>query len=156
MPVSRPPNSSEVLLVCAFFGVFSFCSYDLRTLVMSACFSSCWWFPYNNWFPFCFFGTQHIQRHNSLLQNLTSTKVRQYTNVLLKLSLLEVTRIMNLTVKRSKNTNYNNNNWLHLYTGFLGTQGALHMEGWISSTTTNVRHPSPGRCDGSRIAPEFL
>jgi len=30
---------------------------------------------------------------------------------------------------------------------------ALHMEGEISSTTTNVQHPT-GRCDGSHFAPE--
>ncbi len=44
-----------------------------------------------------------------------------------------------------------NNNELHLYSAFLGTQSPLHRR--ISSTTTNVQH-SPGWCDGSHIAPE--
>ncbi len=48
---------------------------------------------------------------------------------------------------------YNNNNLLHLYSAFLGTQSALHRRGGISSNTTNVQHP-PERCDGSHSAPE--
>ncbi len=47
----------------------------------------------------------------------------------------------------------NNNNLLHLYSAFLGTQSALHCEGDISSSTTNVQHPH-GWFDGSHIAPE--
>ncbi len=47
----------------------------------------------------------------------------------------------------------NNNNSVHLYSAFLGTQSALHRMGGISSTTTNVQHP-PGWCDGSHSAPE--
>ncbi len=38
---------------------------------------------------------------------------------------------------------YNNNNLLHLYSAFLGTQSGLDRSGGISSTTTNVQHP-PG------------
>ncbi len=38
---------------------------------------------------------------------------------------------------------YNNNNLLHLYSAFLGTQSALYSKGDISSSTTNVQHP-PG------------
>ncbi len=45
-----------------------------------------------------------------------------------------------------------NNNLLHLYSAFLGTQDALHCEG-ISSTPTSVQHP-PRWCDGSHIMPE--
>ncbi len=52
---------------------------------------------------------------------------------------------------------YNNNNLLHLYNAFLGTQSALHERrrggGRISWTTTNVQLP-PGWCNGSHIAPE--
>ncbi len=46
-----------------------------------------------------------------------------------------------------------NNNLLHLYSAFLGTQSASHRRGGISSTTTSVQHP-PGWCDGSHIVPE--
>ncbi len=35
----------------------------------------------------------------------------------------------------------NNNNLLHLYSAFLGTQSALHSNGGISSSTTSVQHP---------------
>ncbi len=35
---------------------------------------------------------------------------------------------------------FNNNNLLHVYSAFLGTQSALHSKGGISSTTTNVQH----------------
>ncbi len=49
--------------------------------------------------------------------------------------------------------NNNNNNLLHLYSAFLGSQSALHRRRGISSTTTNVQHPS-GWCDGSHIVPE--
>ncbi len=47
----------------------------------------------------------------------------------------------------------NNNNSLHLYSAFLGTQSTLHSKGGISSTTPNVQHP-PGWDDGSHIVPE--
>ncbi len=46
-----------------------------------------------------------------------------------------------------------NNNLLHLYSAFLGTQSALHSKGLFSSSTTNVQHP-PRWCDGSHIGPE--
>ncbi len=36
---------------------------------------------------------------------------------------------------------YNNNNLLHLYSAFLGTQSALHSNEGISSSTTSVQHP---------------
>ncbi len=36
---------------------------------------------------------------------------------------------------------YNNNNMLHLYSAFLGTQSALHSNEGISSSTTSVQHP---------------
>ncbi len=48
---------------------------------------------------------------------------------------------------------FKNNNLLHLYSAFLGTQSTLHSKGGISSSTTSVQHP-PGWCDGSHIAPE--
>ncbi len=51
----------------------------------------------------------------------------------------------------------NNNNLLHLYSAFLGTQSALHRRGGggggISSSTTSVQRP-PEWCDGSHSAPE--
>ncbi len=53
----------------------------------------------------------------------------------------------------NNNKNNNNNNLLHLYSAFLGSQSALHRRRGISSTTTNVQHPS-GWCDGSHIVPE--
>ncbi len=49
--------------------------------------------------------------------------------------------------------NNNNNNLLHLYSAFLGTQSALYSKWDISSSTTNVKHPL-GWCDGSHSAPE--
>ncbi len=52
----------------------------------------------------------------------------------------------------NKNKKCYNNNLLHLYSIFLGTQSALHDRG-ISSSTTSVQHP-PGWCDGSHSAPE--
>ncbi len=53
----------------------------------------------------------------------------------------------------TSNSNYNNNNLLHLYSAFVDTQSTLHSKGTISSSTTNVQHP-PGWCDGSHSAPE--
>ncbi len=50
--------------------------------------------------------------------------------------------------------NDNNNNLLHLYSAFLGTQSALHSKGGGgSSSTTGVQHP-PGWCDGRHSVPE--
>ncbi len=47
-----------------------------------------------------------------------------------------------------------NNNLLHLYSAFLGTQSALHSKGVISSSTISVLHPPEWWCDGCHIAPE--
>ncbi len=55
--------------------------------------------------------------------------------------------------KRMADIYNNNNNFVHLYRAFLGTQSTLHRSGGISSTTSNVQHP-PGGCDGSHSAPE--
>ncbi len=54
----------------------------------------------------------------------------------------------------------NNNNLLHLYSAFLGTQSALHRRGGGGGDLLNHHQcacgldDAPGWCDGSNIAPE--
>lgn len=91
-----------------FFSLFSFCSRGTWTLVVYACYGSCWWFPCKSWFPFCFFGIQHIQRHQpvGLFQvNNCTTKTGKWNRVnkiKYNLSNLHIQKPQNISLNKNK------------------------------------------------------